>query len=50
MISSLSLFLLLNFAYDIGLMTFKDGDSYEGMFVDDKYHGKGVLKFSNGTR
>ena len=33
-----------------GFEMFKEGDTYEGMFLDDKYHGNGVFKFSNGTR
>lgn len=26
------------------------GDVYHGMFVDDEFHGKGLMKYNNGAR
>ena len=31
-----------------GRMVFKNGDVYEGAWLDDKRHGKGVYHFANG--
>ena len=43
-------FFLLTSAIDIGLYTFNNGCSYEGMFLDDNYHGKGIMKLGKGIR
>ena len=31
-----------------GLYWYKNGDTYEGSWLDDFKHGKGILKLTNG--
>lgn len=32
-----------------GKMIYKSGDSYDGEWVNGKFHGHGVYKFKDGT-
>lgn len=35
---------------EIGVMQYKDGNKYDGKWIDDKRDGRGTLYFTNGDR